>query len=75
MKLLLSPFAEIFCVLINYNTETLHSHAINQFSSRNTIIYLQLISSLFNQIDCKNTKIVVDKVSSRLHFSIGTSLF
>jgi hypothetical protein len=75
MKLLLTPFAEIFLVSIGDNTNTFYSFIINLFSNRNTIIYLQLISSLFNQIDCKNTKIVVDKVSSRFNFSIVTYLF
>ncbi len=36
MKLLLTPFAEIFCVSIGDNTQTLHSHTINRFSSVTT---------------------------------------
>ena len=62
MKLLLAPFGEIFPVSIGDNTKTFHSHTINRFSSRNTMIYLQLISSLFNQIDCKN----IQKSNDRL---------
>ena len=56
MKLLLAPFRELFPVSIGDSTKTFHSHTINRFSSRNTMIYLQLISSLFNQIDCKNVQ-------------------
>jgi hypothetical protein len=50
MQLLLTLFPEIFSVSIDDNTETLHSHTINQLSSPNTIIYLHNQNKYNNSI-------------------------